>query len=203
VLTAGGGAALLAAAITLVLLRPQTVPPVPPTSHVDIKDNGHEPPAVIPLAPPVRALEDEAALSTAREAIQVSTVYGRQSYRRTRQKEALPSLEHLAQIDTRYQKQLADVQRGLQNLDQDKVSLLHQYVGLIDQLVEHPDRFDRIKNKLFALDLPEVGKLARQQLIQHVEARERGPLDATALRDSLDRAYVSQDLWWRSPLAPK
>ena len=134
-------------------------------------------------------------MSTAREAIQVSTVYGRQTYRRLRQQEALPSLERLAKTNTRYQQQLDDVLQGLQHLDKETASLLRQYTDLVDKLAESPDRFERIKERLAAMDLTEAGRLARQHLIDHVEARERGAADTGEWEASLDRSYSVRDLW--------
>jgi erythromycin esterase-like protein len=88
--------------------------------------------------------------------------------RRLRQQDAVPSLERLAQMNTRYQKQLDDVLQGLESLDRETASLLRQYAALVDKLAQHPERFERIKPALAALDLPEAGKVARQHLIEHV-----------------------------------
>ena len=182
-LTAGAGALLLATAILIVLFRPPDPPPIP------------VPPPPIDARRTLDAPGDEAALSTARQAIQVSADYGRKSYRRFRQKEALPSLEQLAKGNTRYQKQLDDARQAIEGLDRETASLLQQYVGLVGQLAKHPAQFEQIKNRLSALDLSEVDKLARRHLIEHVEASARGPNNATELQAGLDRSYSSRDLW--------
>jgi hypothetical protein len=155
----------------------------------------------VPSLPPAspsgaaNAAASEAELSAAREAIQVSTVYGRENFRRLRQHEALPSLERLAKLNTRYQSQLDNVVQGIGTLERETASLLQQYSGLVDRLASRPDEFERIKQELFALELSDAGKVAREHLIAHVEARAHGPINAAELRASLDRSYASRDLW--------
>ena len=147
------------------------------------------------MSPTENADTQSATLHAAREAIQVSTVYGRQSNRRQRQQQALPSLERLAQTNTRYQKQLDDVRQGLRNLDDEVNSLLRQYTGLVDTLAASPERFERIREKLSAMDLPPAGQIAREYLIKHVEDKTRGSDDASNWRASLDESYASTTLW--------
>jgi serine/threonine protein kinase len=185
---AAGTAAILLATAVVVDVSNKPTDPKGPTERT-----ASPPVPQIPL-PPVDPLDD-VSLSTAREAIQVSTVYGRQTYRQLRQQEALPSLERLAKTNTRYQKQLDDVLQGLQHLDKETDSLLHQYADLVDKLAKSPDRFERIKERLAAIDLNEAGRLARQHLIDHVEARERGAADTREWEASLDRSYSVKDLW--------
>ncbi|HYI70364.1 MAG TPA: serine/threonine-protein kinase [Skermanella sp.] len=185
-LAAGASAVLLAiAAMVAVLMEPDKR-----TAAID--KPGFDVPAD-PVAPDGQ--QDEATMSTAREAIQVSTVYGRQTYRRLRQQEALPSLERLAKTNTRYQQQLDDVLQGIQHLDKETDSLLRQYTDLVDKLARSPSRFEGIKQRLATMDLTEAGRLARQHLIDHVEAKERGTSDTHEWEASLDRSYSVRDLW--------
>jgi serine/threonine protein kinase len=198
-LAAGCAAVLLVA----VALRAGIAPPVEPTGKADvagivtkseIPEVGNRISGEIPELKS-SSVADESALHIAREALQLSAVYGRQSYRRHRQQEAIPSLERLARTNTSYQKQLEDVRLGLQRLDGEIESLLKQYYSLVDELAKRPESFARAKQKLLETDMPPAGELARQFLINHVEDRQRGTADVAVWRTKLDEAYSSTTLW--------
>jgi serine/threonine protein kinase len=192
----GGGALFLALAIAVFALRPpdRQAPAIIPPAVTPSPGNASVQPAITPgQSDPAGPLLAEA--STAREAIRVSTQYGRQHYNHAKKEAALPSAERLARLGTRYQTQLDAIHQSLDDLDRQTGDLFRQYTSLVDQLAQHPDEFERIRPELTALNLSEPEKLARQHLIEQVEASEHGPIDTALLQTSLDRSYGAAELW--------
>jgi serine/threonine protein kinase len=190
-LAAGGGLTLLFAASGILLYQQHQQPDPYPQSDQHLPQTGQY--IALPSGQ-TAALENKAEASAALEAVQVLSQYGRQTSLLHKQQAALPSLERLAKTDVTFQKQLDDFPRRIDSLDRETSSLMQRYLGLVDQLSEHADWFDRVKGDLKAADLPPTGELARQRLIADVAARTNGPLNVPTLRANIDRLYATEDL---------
>jgi len=196
VLALGGGALLVAVGLSFAVFKSSSTPVVVPSPQTVPRQPQSPAQPQASRQPQIPELQQaDVQFTTAREAIRVSTDYGRQRFKRSRLQDAIPSAERLAKANTRYQKQLDDIHQDLNSLDNLTESLLQQYHALVNELAKFPDRFEQIKGALSALELPEAGKLARQQLIEHVEARARGPINTAVLQTSLNHSYAASELW--------